>query len=421
MEVKSSELSRISYEDSNVKSYVRFSCRRVSDATIVGELSYNAGCIDNKFYDEGVKKKLEILVRIVGIECTLHRLVNTALAEEMKQIHALSLKKGLTPAQYFMLTRILLQFENYSVMAKSFEDFEPILGEAKAEWTNPIAPPMLPFLFHFHALDSSRLRIHVTDFHSYTWEAIRSIHQLEDLRGNIGMGGSWSEFVDYLIASVKSDNVKLVVEGHSKLAGATFAKLISHKSKGMPLISIPLDRLKDSSANDAMSNLSLELFKAFRSKHNLAVKEQERSYHLTKFLYAEQEKNETIKNQLDAILFSKRQKSRNLNSSDKAYSSTLTSLDTISVSEASDSPDKPSTKDSLSTKVGRHVVPAYRRVNVRGVVLQDTEGQMQLHGNLDLARREAEALIKLEIENAAHMLCCKTIMLRGVDGMMLAE
>jgi stress-induced morphogen len=28
-----------------------------------------------------------------------HRLVNTALAEQMKQIHALSIKKALTPAQ----------------------------------------------------------------------------------------------------------------------------------------------------------------------------------------------------------------------------------------------------------------------------------------------------------------------------------
>ncbi|KAJ3707656.1 Bola-like family protein [Rhynchospora pubera] len=29
-----------------------------------------------------------------------HRLVNTALAEQMKQIHALSIKKALTPAQW---------------------------------------------------------------------------------------------------------------------------------------------------------------------------------------------------------------------------------------------------------------------------------------------------------------------------------
>jgi stress-induced morphogen len=29
-----------------------------------------------------------------------HRLVNTALAEQMKEIHALSIKKALTPAQW---------------------------------------------------------------------------------------------------------------------------------------------------------------------------------------------------------------------------------------------------------------------------------------------------------------------------------
>ena len=58
-----------------------------------------------------------------------------------------------------------------------FEDFEAIFGEAKPEWANESRR----FLFHFDAIDPSRLRIRVTDFHSSTWEAVRSVEQLEDM------------------------------------------------------------------------------------------------------------------------------------------------------------------------------------------------------------------------------------------------
>lgn len=33
-------------------------------------------------------------------------------------------------------------------------------------------------------------------------------------RDNIGIGGSWTEFLDYVIASIKSEDTKLVMEGH---------------------------------------------------------------------------------------------------------------------------------------------------------------------------------------------------------------
>nr|DAD39851.1 TPA_asm: hypothetical protein HUJ06_014174 [Nelumbo nucifera] len=175
-------------------------------------------------------------------------------------------------------------------MAKSLEGFQPMFGKPKAEWEVPSSLPLLPFMFHVHALDSFHLRVHVTDFQSCTWAATRSIEQLEDLRDDIGIGGSWSDFIDYLIASVRSENVKLVLSRPSKSSGGTgpmFAKLIAHKSKGMPLISIALDRIMDSTANDAMANLSLELFKAYETKHNLVVKEQERTCWLTQILSAE--------------------------------------------------------------------------------------------------------------------------------------
>ena len=65
-----------------------------------------------------------------------------------------------------------------------FEDFEPIFGEPKVEWASAQAQdsdPLPPFLFRVHASDPSHLTIHVTDFHSNTWEAVKSVVQLEDM------------------------------------------------------------------------------------------------------------------------------------------------------------------------------------------------------------------------------------------------
>lgn len=38
-------------------------------------------------------------------------------------------------------------------------------------------------------------------------------------RDNIGIGGSWSEFIDYFVASIKSEDVKLVLHGQSDSGG----------------------------------------------------------------------------------------------------------------------------------------------------------------------------------------------------------
>jgi len=51
--------------------------------------------------------------------------------------------------------------------------------------------------------------------------------------------------------------------------GASYAKLIARRSKGMPVISISLAKLEDAAAHDAMANLSLELYKESKSMHNL--------------------------------------------------------------------------------------------------------------------------------------------------------
>ena len=66
-----------------------------------------------------------------------------------------------------------------------FEEMEPVFGQLKAEWCS--APqqttPLEPFLFLAGPLPNnpSTLRIHVSDFHSNTWAAVKSHSQLEDM------------------------------------------------------------------------------------------------------------------------------------------------------------------------------------------------------------------------------------------------
>ncbi|KAJ0040977.1 hypothetical protein Pint_27375 [Pistacia integerrima] len=167
------------------------------------------------------------------------------------------------------------------------ENFEPIFGEPKVEWTGSASGSVIRFLFYVFAPNSSNLIIHATDFHSNTWEAKRSLFQLEDMRDEIGVGGSWSEFIDYVVSSIKSEDVKLVLGGSSDSDGIAYAKLVAQKSKGMPLVSISLTRLEGSVASKAMENLSLQLFKAFKSTQHLLTNEQERSLQLTKVISVE--------------------------------------------------------------------------------------------------------------------------------------
>lgn len=63
----------------------------------------------------------------------------------------------------------------------AFQHFEPIFAEPKLELKPHTSSPLRPFLFHAYAPDSSHLLIHVTDFHTDTWEAHLSISLLEDI------------------------------------------------------------------------------------------------------------------------------------------------------------------------------------------------------------------------------------------------
>ncbi|XP_025689603.1 uncharacterized protein [Arachis hypogaea] len=180
-----------------------------------------------------------------------------------------------------------------------FEDFEPIFAEPKVDFSGHRSCPLSSFLLHAYAPDTSHIVIHVTDFHSHTWEARFSVPLLEDIRDIIGIGGSWSEFVDYFVASLKSEDLKLVLEANSSSDGISNAKLVAQKSKGMPLITIPLTKLVDSTANEAISNISSRLFKAYKNIKRSLVEEQERTSRLTNIVEAEKERNETLRQQLE--------------------------------------------------------------------------------------------------------------------------
>lgn len=242
-----------------------------------------------------------------------------------------------------------------------FEGLEPIFGEAKAEWASLGSVPLHRFFFYVHAMDPSSLKIIVTDFRSSTWETVRSVEQLEDTRDGIGIGGSWYEFVDYVIASLKSEDVKLVLKGGSTLDGVSRANLVAQKSKGMPRISFSVAKLVDSVGSEAIANLSLELFKVFQRLQSSVIEEKERSHQLMKVISAEREKNKSMQSQLD--LYSKRQKLQDTNFSDKSNVSTsLTSSDTNGKVVARD-------------KVPNRVVPAFRRARVRGALLRDNDDE----------------------------------------------
>ncbi|KAK9096237.1 hypothetical protein Sjap_021734 [Stephania japonica] len=319
-------------------------------------------------------------------------------------------------------------------MADALEGLVPMFFRANAEWdvtpTTPCSLPLSPsFLFHVFA-SASNLVIRATDFSAHTLECNKSMAQLEDLRADVAVGGSLSELVDYLVASLNSGNVKLVLGGlieTKKFSGATYGKLITYKSKGMPVVTISLGRITNESADNAIGKLSWELFEAFTREHELVAKEQARSYRLSKMLEAEKAKSEDIQDQLRVFL-SSRKKEKNDNARKMLpalASASPTSLDVIPISASPVSVgelvvvsfDKilsdvlelhnydvqnldvfhtfesilfpywdqlsgpvlvlaaaklPS--NSVSFKAETRVVPAYRRAKVRGIFLEDEDG-----------------------------------------------
>ncbi|KAF8118482.1 hypothetical protein N665_0005s0239 [Sinapis alba] len=223
----------------------------------------------------------------------------------------------------------------------SFEGLEPVFGEVVPERSDPGSGLLRRCLFHVYASDSFHLTVHVTDFISGAWETILSVSQLDDMRDTVGIGGSWSEFLDYTIASLKSENVKLLLGDHS--ASNESARLVSQKAKGMPRIVVPLKKMADSSAYEAMATLSLELFRSFKRKEHLQG-ETSTSAAATE---EEKDKRDATHNQLER------------------YSSGKLDFMAQSTDNRQDSPAKQSKPSKR--------VPAHRRTRKRGALLQDSD------------------------------------------------
>ncbi|KAL8473536.1 hypothetical protein ACS0TY_030388 [Phlomoides rotata] len=251
----------------------------------------------------------------------------------------------------------------------SIEEMHPLFGRVVPEWSSPTpqSTSLPPFLFYVYGggNDRSALRLIATDFNSNTFQAIKSCQQLEDLRDNIGIGGSWLEFVDYLTTSLKSGDVKLIMDGVLESGGAARARLTAQKAKGMPRILFSLAKLVDGAASEAMANLSLDLYKEFKGVQSSLAEEQESKSHLTKVVASEKEKNATLQKQLDMMLYPRKHKSQKINNK--------TDSDSTSVMVSQDSPDKHAAPDQNARKGTNRVVPAFRRSKVRGAILDDTE------------------------------------------------
>ncbi|XP_010444322.1 PREDICTED: uncharacterized protein LOC104727029 [Camelina sativa] len=235
----------------------------------------------------------------------------------------------------------------------SFEKFEPIFGEVVPERSDPGTGLLRRCLFHVYASDSYNLTVHVTDFVSGVWTTILSVSKLDDMRDTVGIGGSWSEFVDYTVASLKSDNVKLLLLGSNSVSnGVEIARLVSQKAKGMPRIILPLTKMVDSSsaASEAMANLSFELFRAFKSKQHL-----------------QGEVNSSA-----AAIDEKDKRDGGTDNKLERYFSGKLDVMAPSTDNQQDSPAKKSAREANTAKPVKRV-PAHRRTRKRGALLQDSE------------------------------------------------
>uniref|UniRef100_A0A0E0H868 Uncharacterized protein n=1 Tax=Oryza nivara TaxID=4536 RepID=A0A0E0H868_ORYNI len=148
-------------------------------------------------------------------------------------------------------------------MAMAMDAFGSVFGEAKP----PVTMRMRPVLFHAHAHahahtdDVSQLRLLATDLHSLAWDRSLSLSNIDDLRDDVGIGSSCSDFLDYLKSCLSSGEVNLIFPHN----GLDRVHLIATKAKGLPHITISLNTLTHSTLNDVIANFSLSLYAAFRT------------------------------------------------------------------------------------------------------------------------------------------------------------
>uniref|UniRef100_A0A0D9ZSY1 Uncharacterized protein n=1 Tax=Oryza glumipatula TaxID=40148 RepID=A0A0D9ZSY1_9ORYZ len=101
-------------------------------------------------------------------------------------------------------------------MAMAMDAFGSVFGEAKP----PVTMRMRPVLFHAHAHaytdDVSLLRLLATDLHSLAWDRSLSLSDIDDLRDDVGIGSSCSDFLDYLKSCLSSREVNFIFPHNGK-------------------------------------------------------------------------------------------------------------------------------------------------------------------------------------------------------------
>ncbi|XP_024534084.1 uncharacterized protein LOC9638243 [Selaginella moellendorffii] len=185
---------------------------------------------------------------------------------------------------------------------EDLELLEPVFGVASGKVEGRESSAFLPLAFRLRARDARTLDFVVSDFHDNTWEATRSIQQLEDLRDEVGIGGAWSEFVSYIGAAFSSGNVTLVLGGPaSALAGrgATSGRIVALKAKGMPRVSIGLVRATD--ASDRMADIAVDACSSWRSLLKSLANEKAEAARCRMELEAEKLKTSMLEEKLDEM------------------------------------------------------------------------------------------------------------------------
>uniref|UniRef100_A0A0D9WBM9 Uncharacterized protein n=1 Tax=Leersia perrieri TaxID=77586 RepID=A0A0D9WBM9_9ORYZ len=87
---------------------------------------------------------------------------------------------------------------------EAMDAFGSVFGEAK-----PPPPERGPLLFHAYSHARS-LRLLATDLHSLAWDRSLSLSDIDDLRDDVGIGGSCSDFLDYLKSAFSDGEVNLL-------------------------------------------------------------------------------------------------------------------------------------------------------------------------------------------------------------------
>uniref|UniRef100_A0A0E0DKE6 [RNA-polymerase]-subunit kinase n=1 Tax=Oryza meridionalis TaxID=40149 RepID=A0A0E0DKE6_9ORYZ len=114
-------------------------------------------------------------------------------------------------------------------LAMAMDAYRFVFGEAKP----PVAMQMRPILFHAHAHtdDVSQLRLLATDLHSLAWVRSLSLSDIDDLRDDVGIGGSCSDFLDYLKCCLSSGEVNLLFPHNGQECEELCFKILRKMSK----------------------------------------------------------------------------------------------------------------------------------------------------------------------------------------------